>query len=148
MSSWTGVRNTTSVFQSINQSINRSIDQTKKYGFLYPTDVRDPRPPVNLTYRGTTLAIKDEAKMLGVAFDHNLNFDKHVANVPNAAERTLAYISKIIGKDWGDSTGDTRAASLSKVWPILTNACNIRVPLLNERVFTKLRRTLHGPSHR
>ena len=46
------------------------------------------------------MAIKDEATMLGVTFDHNLTFDKHVANVTNAAKRKLACISKIIGKDW------------------------------------------------
>ena len=46
-----------------------------------------------------------------------------------------------MGKDWGGSTGDTRAACLCQVWPILTYACNIWVPLLNDGTLTTLRRT-------
>ena len=79
--------------------------------------------------------------MLGVTFDRNLNFDKHVKNVTNAAKRKLACINKIVGKDWGGSTGDTRAACLMQVWPILTYACNVWVPLLNDGTLTTLQRT-------
>ena len=81
--------------------------------------------------------------MLAVTFDYILNFEKHVANVINAAKRKLACISKIIGNDWGGSTGDTSATCLSQVWQILTYACNVWVPLLNEGTLTKLRRTVH-----
>jgi hypothetical protein len=58
-----------------------------------------------------------------------------------STKRKPACISKIVGKDWGGSTGDTRAACLSQVWPILTYACNVRGPLLNESTLTTLRRT-------
>ena len=44
--------------------------------------------------------------MLGVTFDNKLNFEKHVKNVTNAAKRKLACMSKIVGKDWGGSTGE------------------------------------------
>ena len=125
----------------INVSISQSISETKTYGFLYAANQKDTPPPVNLTYRGITLAIKDEAKMLGVTFDHNLNFDKHVKIVTNAAIRKLACINKIIGKDWKGSTGDTRAACLTQVWSILTNACNVWAPLFNEGTLTTLQRT-------
>ena len=53
----------------------------------------------------------------------------------------LSCISKIIGKDWGGSTGDTRAACMTQVWPILTYACNVWAPLLNESTLATLRRT-------
>ena len=79
--------------------------------------------------------------MLGVTFDSNLNFDKHVKHVTNAAKRKLACINKIVGKDWGGSSGDTRAACLTQVWPILTYACNVWVPLLNDGTLTTLQRT-------
>ncbi len=46
--------------------------------------------------------------MLGVTFDNNLNFEKHVKNITDAAKRKLACISKIVGKDWGGSTVGTR----------------------------------------
>ena len=72
-------------------------------------------PPLNLVCRGTTLTFKDEVKVLGVTFDRNLNFDKHVKNVTNAAKRKLACINKIVGKDWGGSTGDTRYTCLTQV---------------------------------
>ena len=39
------------------------------------------------------------------------------------------------------STGDTRAACLSQVWPILTYACNVWVLLLNDGPLTTLRCT-------
>ena len=95
--------------------INVSINQSIKPGLwlLFPTENRFPRSPVNLTYRGTPLAFKDDATMLGVTFVQTLSFETHVANVTNAAKRKLACITKIIGKDWGGSTGDTRAACLS-----------------------------------
>jgi len=93
-----------------NVSISESANETKTYGFLYPTDVKKTRPPMNLTYQETAVAFKDEAKRLGVTFDRNLNFDKHVKNVTNAAKRKLACINKVVGKVWGGSTGDTCAA--------------------------------------
>ena len=120
-----------------------NVSLSKTHGFLYPANYRIPSPPINITYRGTTLAIKDESKMLGVTFDLNLIVDKHVANVTNAAKRKLACISKIIGKDWGSLTGDTRVACLSQVWSILTYACNVWVQLLNEGTLTKLRRMIN-----
>ena len=93
-----------------NVAISESANETKTYGFLYPTDVKKNRPPVNLTYQETAVAFKDEAKRLGVTFDRNLNFDKHVKNVTNAAKRKLECINKVVGKVWGGSTGDTCAA--------------------------------------
>ena len=80
----------------INISISDSINDTKTYGFVYTANQRLPPLPINLTYRGIPLAIKDEAKMLGVTFDHNLNFEKHVKNITNAAKLKLACINKII----------------------------------------------------
>ena len=76
----------------------------------------------------TSSAIKDEAKILGVTFDHCLNFKKHVKSITIAAKLKLASINKIIGKDWGGSTGDTRSACMTQVWPILTYACNVWAP--------------------
>ena len=99
--------------------------------------------PVNLTYRGIPLAIKDEAKMLGVTFDHNLIFETHVKNIANAAKLKLACINKIIGKEWGGSTGDTRAVCMTQVWPILTYACSVWAPLLNEGTLVTLQRTVN-----
>ena len=81
------------IFQLANQSMK------PPYGFRYLANQKDTPPPVNLVYRGTTLAIKDETKMLCVTFDHSLNFDKHVKIVTNAAKRKLACINKIIGND-------------------------------------------------
>ena len=105
----------------INVSISQDANNTKTYGFLLLAKQIDKAPPpINLLYRGTALTFKTEFTMLGVTFDKNLNFDKHVKNVTDAAKRKLACISKIVGKDWGGSTGDTRAACLSQVWPILT----------------------------
>ena len=125
----------------INVSISQSAEDTKTYGFLLQAKRGKAIPPVNLAYRGIALTFKDEAKMLFVTFDHKLNFDKHVQNVTNAAKRKLAVINKIVGKDWGGSTGDTRAACLTQVWPILTYACNVWVPLLNDGPLTTLHRT-------
>jgi len=109
----------------INVSISPTIADTKTYGFMLQSQRGKPTPPVDLVYRGIPLTFKDEAKMLGVTFDYKLNFDTHVKNVTNSAKRKLACINKIVGRDWGGSTGDTRAACLSQVWPILTYACNM-----------------------
>ena len=130
----------------INVSISPNANATKTYGFLFVANQaeskwRQPPPPISLLYRGTALSFKTECTMLGVTFDTNLNFERHVKNVTDAAKRKLACISKIVGKDWGGSTGDTRAACLSQVWPILTYACNVWVPLLNDGTLTTLRRT-------
>ena len=127
----------------INVSITDSINVTKTYGFIYAANLCRPPPPVNLTYRRITLAIKDEAKMLGVTFYHNLNFETHVKNITSTAKLKLACINKIIGKDWGGSTGDTRAACMTQVWHILTYACNVWAPLLNEGTLITLRRTVN-----
>ena len=81
--------------------------------------------------------------MLGVTFDRNLNFETHVKNITNTAKLKLACINKIIGKDWRGSTGDTRAACMTQVWPILTYACNVWAPLLNEGTLTTLQRTVN-----
>ena len=125
----------------INVSISQSAVDTKTYGFLHQAKQGKATPPDDLVYRGLALTFKDEAKLLGVTFDQKLNFDKHVKNVTDAAKRKLVCISKIVGKDWGGSTGDTRAACLSQVWPILTYACSVWVPLLNYDTLTTLRRT-------
>jgi len=127
----------------INVSISDSIIDTKTYGFIYTTSHLAPALPVNLTYRGIPLAIKDEAKMLGVTFDHNLNFDKHIKKITNAAKLKLACINKIIGKDWGGSTGDTRSACTTQVLPLLTYACNVWAPLLNEGTLAILKCTVN-----
>lgn len=105
----------------INVLISPTIADTKTYGFMLQSQRGKPTPPVDLVYRGIPLTFKDEAKML--------------------AKRKLACINKIVGRDWGGSTGDTRAACLSQVWPILTYACNVWAPLLNDGSLTKLRRT-------
>ena len=76
-----------------------------------------------------------------MTFDHCLNFQTHVKNITIAAKLKLACINKIIGKDWGGSTGDTRAACMTQVWPILTYACNVWAPLLNEGTLTTWKRT-------
>jgi len=76
-----------------------------------------------------------------VTFDHCLNFETHVKNITIAAKLKLACINKIIGKDWGGSTGDTRAVCRTQVWPILTYACNTWAPLLNEGTLTTWKRT-------
>jgi hypothetical protein len=82
----------------INVSISDSIKDTKTYGFIYTANHLVPALPVNLTYRGIPLAIKNEAKMLGVTFDHCLNFETHIKKVTSAAKLKLSCISKIIGK--------------------------------------------------
>ena len=79
-----------------------------------------------------------------MTFDHNLNFEKRVKNITNTAKLKLACINNIIGKDWGGSTGDTRAVCMTQVWPILTYACNVWAPLLNEEgTLVTLQRTVN-----
>ena len=121
-----------------------NVSTTKTTGVIF---YKDPRGwtdnGMDLHYRGTPITWSKAGKSLGIHFDNTLGFNRHCNDVITKARWKLALIHRIVGKKWGGSTGDTRAACLSQVLPILTYGSSIWGPLISEGARTKLQQTVN-----
>lgn len=94
--------------------------------------------PLNISIMGRSIEIKKEIKYLGVVIDTNLSFGAHIRHVTTKADRTHAYLSRIMPMTGG--VGQRKRAVLAGVTEsIILYAAPIWTSCLK---FQKYRKTL------
>ena len=58
------------------------------------------------------IKIENTVRYLGVTFDKNLNFNKHIESIENSCNKNLGLFKRLCGTSWG--TGKTQLAILYK----------------------------------
>ncbi|XP_046978117.1 uncharacterized protein LOC124543839 [Vanessa cardui] len=76
--------------------------------------------PPHLTMSGTSLALVDEVKLLGLTIDRRLNFNKHVQNVCTKATSIYKQLACAAKVSWGLNREIIRTIYIAAVEPIVT----------------------------
>ena len=58
----------------------------------------------NLYLKHEMLHYEEQAKFLGIIFDKNLNFEKHIENIYERCMKRLNLLKAICGNSWGANT--------------------------------------------
>ena len=138
------LQRTLDVISSWSRRYGINVSTTKSAGVLYFKDFRNwSATGMDLTYRGLPVPWQKTGKALGILIDNTIGFSPHCNEAILKARRKLSLINKISGKKWGGSTGDTRAACLSQVMPILTYGSSVWGPLISPGTRDRLQLTVN-----